>query len=105
MNIIELRDIYFLVFFILFWFGALTAISLIGGWKSIAKEFPGDILGSSKEISKHRFASLLLRYWTVYRFCVTMTIFEEGIKLIPLIFLDFSTLQYSYLFQKLTGWS
>ena len=73
----------FVIAFTALWTGIVWLTSRLGGWSSLAHEFPstGRIEGE-----EFKFCSARLRYVVNYSHCLTITVMDSGLHLRPMIF-------------------
>ncbi len=78
----------FSIVFIVFWLAISGIISFIGGWYFLAKKLP--IVDEIRTVQQTFYIqSMGLGYFALYRSCITVSFFVEGIKFSPIILFRF----------------
>ena len=68
--------------FPLFWITVLYLIGFLGGWQSLANNYPSRTF-KGKELDSFSFCSLRLSSLGRYNNAVTIKVFKEGIEICP----------------------
>jgi hypothetical protein len=70
------------IFAVALWIGSLFAFAFLGGWRSLANEFPAS---SSPVGTCYGLQSLRWGFFSHYNNCIDVTLGESGIHLLPMI--------------------
>jgi len=78
----------FIPFFILLWVGVAGLMSLMGGWRTLAKANPmPPTLTETGEV--YSFQSLRLGYFVNYNSSVKVTVYMRGMMIVPILIFRF----------------
>ena len=77
----------FLIVFPLFWMGVVWLVAKVGGWSSLAAQYPSAAAPSGEAFG---WRSVRLGFFGSYSHCVNVSVSGAGIHLEPIIFFKFA---------------